>query len=755
MREALQEACLKVGIVPRDVPADDRWHPVPVEGKGARNTGGRIKLFSDGEGGQVWNWTAGNGAETFFFNNSSGMTAAEIEQRKQLTAKKVEQADRERELVAAKAASECQEIWNKAQPAPGDHPYLQRKQIKPHMTRVADDGQLLVPVRSGGEIVSLQYIPPDEGIKMFHGGSRTKGGWCFIGKPTDTLVIAEGFATGACIHEVTGHGVLLAFSSVNLLSIAGQAKATWPNAEIIIAADDDAFNPDGTCRPPEGNTGIKSATAAAVAIGAKLAIPLFPEPRTKEQGSDFQDLFSISGAAAVIQCINASKPVQAEAITGIFDGQTIAEQWQDGQNSLTSAVERLAALSPLQYDQVRIEEAKILGVRPATLDAAIRSHRKQQEQQNDTPFHEVEPADEPVDGQQLLDDLLHTVKRFIVCDHHVAVAASLWIAAAWFADVVRVAPFALITAPEKRCGKSTLLELIGRLTPKSLTASSITPSALFRSIDLWGPTLLIDEVDATLKDNEELRGLLNSGHTRSSAYTIRCTGDDHTPTKFSTWGFKALSGIGHVSDTLMDRSIILELRRKLPNEQVQRMHHAPTGYFDELCSRLARFSIDNTETVRTAKPPLPESLHDRARDMQVVMGLIERQLPKFAATLQGTGKAPAQSPVEQQQNYTQTDNQQNSSVDMSQLSDSDLEAIARNDMTKVSDAGLAHIVHSGGNLHSNIAKYEQQGYSAKEILEGIKVSGKYGDISTKINKYAADGYTPEEILAGLKQSKGK
>lgn len=303
---------------------------------------------------------------------------------------------------------------------------------------------------------------------------------------------------------------------------------------------------------------------------------------------------------------------QQETDGSIIDFGLISET-QDS-NPLEAAIVRLTKLSPLEYDQVRKDKAKTLGVRPSTLDAAIKASRKEQEQQNDTPFHEVEPAEEPVDGQQLLDDLLTAVKRFIVCNYYTACAASLWIVAAWFADVVRVAPLATITAPEKRCGKSTLLELIGRLTPRALTASSITPSALFRSIDLWKPTLLIDEVDACLKDNEELRGLINSGHTRGSAYTIRCTGDDHTPTMFSTWSFKALSGIGHVADTLADRSIILELRRKLPSETVERMHHAPEGYFQELCSRLARFAEDNTDAVKTARPPLPEALNDRARD---------------------------------------------------------------------------------------------------------------------------------------------
>ena len=128
------------------------------------------------------------------------------------------------------------------------------------------------------------------------------------------------------------------------------------------------------------------------------------------------------------------------------------------------------------------------------------------------------------------------------------------------------------------------------------------------------PTLLIDEADAFMRDNEELRGILNSGHTRESAYVIRTVGDSFTPTKFNTWGAKALAGIGHVADTLMDRAVIFELRRKLPHEKVERIRYAEPGLFDDLRSKLARFAEDYSDQVRQARPPLPHSLNDRAQD---------------------------------------------------------------------------------------------------------------------------------------------
>jgi len=282
-------------------------------------------------------------------------------------------------------------------------------------------------------------------------------------------------------------------------------------------------------------------------------------------------------------------------------------------NQLDTVIQKLATLSSLQYDRVRKEEAKALGVRPGTLDAAVKAVRKG-EVDDELPFEVVEPWSESINPSSLLTAIASTIRRFIVCTQEVAQAAALWIALTWFIDKVQVAPLALITAPEKRCGKTLLLNLMGKLSARAITASSISPAALFRTIEAWAPTLFIDEADAFLKDNEELRGVLNSGHTRDSAYVIRCVGDNSTPTKFSTWGAKAISGIGHVADTLMDRAIVLELRRKLPHEKVERIRYAEPTLFDDLRAKLARFAEDYGEQVHQSRPLLPDRLNDRAQD---------------------------------------------------------------------------------------------------------------------------------------------
>ncbi|CAM2179152.1 DUF3631 domain-containing protein [Paraburkholderia sacchari] len=303
----------------------------------------------------------------------------------------------------------------------------------------------------------------------------------------------------------------------------------------------------------------------------------------------------------------SSPPADAADVPVTGDAETQQESEEE-------ALARLATLTPFQYGQARKAEAKRMGVNVSLLDKHVAAARSKESEGDDSPFNTVEPWHEPVEGAVLLDEIVRVVNRFIVCNAATAQASALWIMMTWLMDSVDVAPIAAITAPEKRCGKSQLLFLMGRLSCRPLPASNITSAALFRSIEAWHPTLLIDEADAFMRENEELRGLLNCGHTRDSAYVVRTVGDNHTPKRFFVWGAKAIAGIGRLADTLMDRSVTLVLRRKLPHEQVDKLRHAEPGMFERLQAKLARWAGDNADAVRAARPVLPDALHDRAAD---------------------------------------------------------------------------------------------------------------------------------------------
>lgn len=297
------------------------------------------------------------------------------------------------------------------------------------------------------------------------------------------------------------------------------------------------------------------------------------------------------------------------------DAQETGEGKAYTEESDAATIASLAALSPLKYDRCRKRSAAALGVRPDTLDRMVKNARADDDPQ--TPFIEPEPWHEPVNPCALLSDLSDTIKRFIVLEPEQANAAALWVAFTWFADVVEVAPLAIINAPEKACGKSQLLTLFGRLVARPLPAANSTAAFLFRAVELWEPTVLIDEADTFIRDNDELKGLVNAGHTRQNAFVGRVVGDNHEPKLFKVWGAKALAGIAlekHLPDATMSRAIVFNMRRKLPGESVERLRHADAGLFDRLASMLAKFADDYRERVRTARPSLPDALSDRAQD---------------------------------------------------------------------------------------------------------------------------------------------
>ncbi len=131
-------------------------------------------------------------------------------------------------------------LWASAKPAQSDHSYLLRKQIQPHHAQQIGDS-LMIPLQDArGDLWNLQFIHPD-GTKRFLRGGRTKGLFTFIGeiKETGRIYIAEGFATGGTVHQLTGKPCMIAFSASNLPSVATIARRAFPESEIILAADAD------------------------------------------------------------------------------------------------------------------------------------------------------------------------------------------------------------------------------------------------------------------------------------------------------------------------------------------------------------------------------------------------------------------------------------------------------------------------------------------------------------------------------------
>jgi putative DNA primase/helicase len=176
-----------------------------------------------------------------------------------------------------------------------------------------------------------------------------------------------------------------------------------------------------------------------------------------------------------------------------------------------------------------------------------------------------------------------------------------------------ITPRLAITSAEKRCGKSTLLRAMSALVSKPLAASNITAAAIFRTVEACQPTLLIDEADTFLPENEELRGILNSGHARDGA-VIRLVGDDHEPRQFSTWAPSAVAAIGELPGTIADRSVIIRMERQRPTDRKVPLRLDKLDALKSLARRVARWAADNRTALAEADPDVPAGLHDRAAD---------------------------------------------------------------------------------------------------------------------------------------------
>jgi putative DNA primase/helicase len=298
-RDAIQAA----GLIPPDViEPDGKLHRFASNGKHGDDAGW-YSLHGDGiPAGSFGDWRNGL-SQTWRADIGRKLTPAEDAAHRA----KVEAMRRERDAEIAReraaAVDKAVVIWNAAKPAPADHAYLLAKRIKASGARLHGDA-LVIPMRDGGATHSLQFIGPDGGKRFLTGGRVT---CCYfsIGNPKGAaaLCIAEGFATGATIHEATGYPVAVAFNAGNLGAVAKTLRGKFPALPMILCGDFD-----------KSGTGQKAATEAAQSVGGLVALPDFTpdELAGDKPPSDFNDLAQLRGADAVGQAVaGAAAPGKA------------------------------------------------------------------------------------------------------------------------------------------------------------------------------------------------------------------------------------------------------------------------------------------------------------------------------------------------------------------------------------------------------------------------------------------------------------
>jgi putative DNA primase/helicase len=227
----------------------------------------------------------------------------------------------------------------------------------------------------------------------------------------------------------------------------------------------------------------------------------------------------------------------------------------------------------------------------------------------------VELWPDPVDGASLLEDIRDSFKRFIVASPDAIVAIALWVLLAHTFDAFTILAMLVFSSPVRQCGKSLSQAIVSKLVPKSLTTSNISPAALFRVIEKFSPTLIVDECDSAFNANPELRELVNASHLRSQAFVCRTVGDNHEPALFCTWGVKCLALIGALPDTTASRSIVIRMQRKTRADQVEKFS-AVKSYPDlEILQRkAAKWAADHMAALRQAEPVVLADANDRDQD---------------------------------------------------------------------------------------------------------------------------------------------
>ena len=310
VQEAFRKAILDSGIpAPEHVIADGVQHRYSTNGKGIDkagvyclylNTRMPYGWFKDYRSGLYQEWRPEKTWRSLSLNDQQHF---QIECQQLRT--KRDQEDVERRALAAKRA---QEIFDQAVVLSemNEHVYLSAKSVKPYGVRLASDGRLVIPLCDGEKITTVQYID-HSGVKQFLPGGRKRGSFHLMGEPKSNgmICIAEGYATAATIHELTGHTVVAAFDAGNLEPVAQAIRSQYFGAQIIICADDDWM--------ASGNPGKAAAIKAAKLVDGVVLYPTFSEARLDSE-TDFNDMARLCGG---------------QAVKDLFAMQAIVSSWPD------------------------------------------------------------------------------------------------------------------------------------------------------------------------------------------------------------------------------------------------------------------------------------------------------------------------------------------------------------------------------------------------------------------------------------------
>jgi putative DNA primase/helicase len=272
----------------------------------------------------------------------------------------------------------------------------------------------------------------------------------------------------------------------------------------------------------------------------------------------------------------------------------------------------LAELTPLQYAQQLAREAKKYRTPVRLLEKAVDAARVEIEVEKLLePHWEVSPTEDPVAAAQMFAAIQARILHHIAMPPHLAFVCALWVGYSWIHEHATYSPILFITSAERDSGKTTLSAILGFMVRRSLLSVGISPAALYRSIEKWHPSFVIDEADKAFAKNPDLAEVINSGWTRGQTI-VRCDPDTHEPRTYSTFCPKIVALKGKdAPDPTLSRAIFISMKRRTRAEPIADFAHVDDDGFRWLRSQLARWADDNGASLGVATPAMPDGFMNR------------------------------------------------------------------------------------------------------------------------------------------------
>ena len=540
--------------------------------------------------------------------------------------------------------------WNAAEPIDGSaaEVYLKSRGLDPspddrkvlrQITHKLTGSTILVAAitAEGGDIVAIQetYLTAAGAKASLNAVRRTLRGphdWNSRGLArfgnlrAKKVHLCEGVEDALSVRAAGAECVLA------LTGLARLPRINLPShvAEIVIVTDDDGDGTPASEMLWRGIVGLLGNTDSRVKISVTPS-PSFVVVKTNARLKDVNDLHQ-HDPQAVGQLLFSATPqprgLSNETIEVVLD-----------------AVSKLDAIS---WQRARERAAKLLGWKQvAALDKErIKRVKERAAAQQaaagalDT-YEPIVPWDEPVtDLGEVLDEYAAELARYVamsVNDLHTVV---LWSALAHIIPIeflqVRISARLAIQSPDKRCGKTTLLEAISCTVPKPDMLTSLTPPSFFRVADTFHPTFLIDEADLLMKKDKDgdFRAITNAGFNRKTANVVRQSKDadgNFFSTRFNTFTAIAFAGINKLPDTMQDRCIVINLQRAAAGELKAHLTDGESPVLKAVGHKLARWAADLTDLPRVDRPlSLANRLGDKWYVMRQIAALAGGEWPKRA-----------------------------------------------------------------------------------------------------------------------------